>query len=162
MSIFSTSTQRLLSVADGEVIPLSMVNDEAFSSGMLGAGFAVKPANGVVYSPVDGKVMGVAEAKHAYSIFSDGGLEILVHIGLDTVHLGGRSFTPTVKAGDEVRAGDVIAHVDLAEIKKEGYDTVIPVLMSNIDGSAKLSPRLGYAEGGRTAVLKLNGGKEVK
>jgi phosphotransferase system IIA component len=61
-----------------------------------------------------------------------------------------------------VRAGDVIAHVDLAEIKKEGYDTVIPVLMSNIDGSAKLSPRLGYAEGGRTAVLKLNGGKEVK
>lgn len=153
MSIFSS--QKLLSVADGEVIPLSMVNDEAFSSGMLGAGFAVKPVNGTVYSPVDGKVMGVADAKHAYSIFSSGGLEILVHVGIDTVRMGGRSITPTVKAGDEVRAGDVIAHIDLEEIKKEGYDTVIPVLMSNVDGGTEVNPKLGYAEGGRTTVLKM-------
>lgn len=153
MGLFNQS--KLLAVADGDAIPLGEVNDEAFSSGMLGEGFAVKPSNGTIYSPVDGKVEGITETKHAYSIHSDDGLDVLVHIGVDTVKLGGSGFTAAVNEGDRVKAGDVIARADLGAIKAAGYDTVTPVLISNNDkiSGAKMKIKYGQVRGGVSAVM---------
>ena len=153
MKIHDTTT--VYAAADGEVIPLSEVNDEAFSSGMLGEGFAVRPSGGTVYSPVEGTVEGIAAARHAYNIRSDSGLDVLVHIGIDTVNLGGDGFTPAVRIGDKVRAGDVIARADVAKVRGAGYDPVIPVLIANSAdlGQTQSKLRCGPVRGGKSAVM---------
>lgn len=152
-----SDTVTLFSVADGEAIPLSEVPDEAFASGMLGEGFAVRPANGTIYSPVRGTVEGITETRHAYNIRSEGGLEILVHIGVDTVNLNGDGFTPAVQIGDRVEAGDVIARVDMEKIRQAGCGTVTPVLVSNAETltGARKKLKYGAVQGGRSAVMKI-------
>ena len=153
MGLFNQT--KILAVADGSAIPLTEVEDEAFASGMLGEGFAVKPTSGTIYSPVDGKIEGITETKHAYSIHSDDGLDVLVHIGVDTVKLGGMGFTPAVNEGDTVKAGDVIAMADLGAIRAAGYDTVTPVLISNNDKipGEKMKMKYGQVRGGVSAVM---------
>lgn len=153
MRISNTTT--LLSVADGEAIPLRDVPDEAFASGMLGEGFAVRPTNGIIYSPVGGTVEGITEARHAYNIRSDSGLDVLVHIGVDTVELSGEGFTAAVRVGDRVEAGDVIARADVDAIRASGRDTVTPVLISNADDlrDAKKKIKYGAVRGGKSAVM---------
>lgn len=146
---------RLLAVADGDAIPLTEVGDEAFSSGMLGEGFAIRLSGGTIYSPADGKIEGITETGHAYSIRTDAGLDVLVHIGVDTVKMGGLGFTPAVNEGDRVKAGDVIAIADLGAIRSAGFDTVTPVLISNKDriSGAKLKIKYGQVRGGVSPVL---------
>ena len=107
--MFSNANKKILAVADGEVLPLSRVPDEVFSSGMLGEGFAVEPTAGTIYSPVNGTIGSVTETKHAYTVRSADGLDILIHIGVDTVKLGGEGIISLVEEGDEVKEGDVIA-----------------------------------------------------
>lgn len=148
-------TTVFVAVADGEAIPLSEVPDEAFASGMLGEGFAVRPVNGTIHTPVGGVVEGIAETGHAYSIRSDSGLDVLVHVGVDTVGLHGEGFTPAVRAGDRVEAGDVIARAELAAIRAAGLDAVTPVLISNAAdlGLVKKKEKFGSVRGGHTPVL---------
>lgn len=117
----------------GEVVALSDVSDEAFASGILGKGAAVKPLDGKVYSPCDGKVANVFETGHAVNIVSDDGYEILIHVGLDTVKLDGKYFRSHVESGDKVKKGDPLLSFDNAGIKKEGYDTVTPVVVLGCD-----------------------------
>ena len=106
--MFSNSNKKILAVADGEVIQLSHVPDEVFSSGMLGEGFAVQPTAGTIYSPVNGTIGSVTETKHAYTVRSSDGLDILVHIGVDTVKLGGEGFISLVEEGDKVKGESVV------------------------------------------------------
>jgi len=123
----------LVSPLKGEVKPLSEVKDEAFSKGLLGKGVAIEPTEGKVISPVDGVLTTFFPTGHALGITSDSGAEILIHVGMDTVQLEGKHFTPKAKQGDTVKAGDVLLEFDIKAIKAEGYSVITPVLITNSD-----------------------------
>ncbi|MBE6558133.1 MAG: PTS IIBC subunit [Ruminococcaceae bacterium] len=121
----------LLSPLNGKVISLDQVTDEVFSTRVLGDGCAILPEDGHLYSPVNGRISSIAEAKHAYGFTSEDGTEILVHIGLETVALKGEGFTPHVEVGDTVKVGDLIAEVDLALLKQKEIDITTPVIITD-------------------------------
>jgi len=117
----------------GRVIELSKVPDEAFAQGILGRGIAIEPREGKVYAPFDGKVANVFETRHAINLLSDDGLELLIHVGLDTVKLDGRFFKSHVESGDSIKRGDLLLSFDMSGIKKEGYNTVTPVVALGLE-----------------------------
>lgn len=123
----------------GQMIPMEEVKDETFAQKMLGDGFAVIPEDGKVCSPVNGRVSSVFDTKHAVCLVSDGGLEILIHIGIDTVNLQGKYFTAHVKDGDVVKAGQLLVTFELDQVKKAGYDTVIPLVFTDPDHQIDVS-----------------------
>ena len=118
---------------EGNAISLEEVGDGVFSEGMLGKGVAIEPTVGRAVSPVDGTVSTVFDTKHAVGLISDNGAEVLIHIGLDTVKLNGKYFSTHVKAGDKVKAGDLLVEFDIEKIKEAGYPTVTPVIITNTD-----------------------------
>ena len=128
---FKGVTETIVNVADGKVLAITEVNDPVFSQKMMGDGFGVEPVNGTVYAPVAGIVTSVFPTKHALGLLTDEGLEVLVHMGIDTVDLKGAPFTVNVKEGDKVSAGDKIAQMDLAAIQKAGKQTTIIVAFTN-------------------------------
>lgn len=115
----------------GKVCPLTEVEDEAFSQGIMGKGLAIRPENGKVVSPVDGEISVMFPTGHAIGITADNGAEILIHIGMDTVQLNGKYFTPLVKDGDKVVKGQELLNFDREGIEKEGYSTITPVIITN-------------------------------
>lgn len=115
----------------GEVIELSKVKDETFASGMMGKGVAIKPTEGKLVSPVDGVVTALFPTLHAVGVTSDEGIEILMHIGMDTVQLEGKFFEAYVKNGDKVKAGDLLITFDIDAIQKAGYEITTPIIISN-------------------------------
>lgn len=117
----------------GTVLPLSEVKDEAFSSGAMGKGLAIEPTEGKVVSPVKGEVTALFPTGHAIGITSDEGVELLIHIGMDTVQLDGEGFTAHVKAGDRVEVGQTLIEFDIDLIKQAGYPVTTPVLITNAD-----------------------------
>ncbi len=123
--------ETLAAPLSGRVIPLNEVQDAAFSSGVLGQGVAIVPAEGRVYAPCDGVISALFPTGHAIGITADNGAEMLLHIGMDTVKLEGRYFTPRVEAGAQVRKGDLLVEFDMEKIKGEGYDVTTPVLITN-------------------------------
>lgn len=116
---------------DGKLVPLSEVNDEVFSAGILGEGMAVIPEKGELYAPADAVISTVFESKHAISMVCDNGAELLLHVGLDTVKLEGKYFDAQVKDGDRVKAGQLLLKFDMKALKKEGYDLITPVIVAN-------------------------------
>lgn len=115
----------------GAVVPLVDVKDPTFSSGALGAGIAVEPIEGKLYAPADGKITVAFPTGHAYGLRTEDGLDLLMHIGMDTVELDGQCFTPKVAKGDTVKRGDVIAEFDIPAIKDAGYLLVTPMVITN-------------------------------
>ena len=131
----------LTSPMAGTIVALSDVADEAFAAGALGPGVALSPATGaVVVAPCDGKVTVAFPTGHAYGIKSASGVQVLIHIGMDTVKLEGRGFTPRVAKGDIVRRGDVLAEVDWDVIREAGYDTVTPMVVTNKKKFGEITP----------------------
>lgn len=115
----------------GKAVELKEVNDPTFAEEILGKGAAIIPAEGKVYAPVDGTVTALFETKHAIGFESTGGMEVLIHVGLDTVKLKGKYFTAHVDAGQEVKKGQLLLEFDMDAIKKEGYDVITPVIITN-------------------------------
>lgn len=126
---FKGVTEDVHSVADGQVINIEDVKDPVFSQRMMGDGFAVEPENGKIVSPLAGKVSSIFPTKHALGLVSDNGLEVLVHIGLDTVSLEGKPFEVKVTEGQTVAAGDLLVEADLAAIR----ETSTVVVFTNTD-----------------------------
>lgn len=131
MFSFMKKEKILSSVAGGRIVTLAKVPDEVFSQKLLGDGFAVIPTNGNIYSPADGTITDVTDTLHAYCITTSDGLEILVHIGIDTVELKGECFTALVKQGDPIRRGEAIAYADIDGIREKGYNPATMVVVTN-------------------------------
>jgi glucose-specific phosphotransferase system IIA component len=123
----------LASPLTGKIVPFSEVKDEAFSTGTMGQGIAILPETGTVLSPVNGVVDSVSDTKHAVNLVANNGLEILIHIGMDTVALKGAPFTPRVKEGDDVTVGTPLIDFDMKAIKAAGLDLVTPIALINSD-----------------------------
>ena len=119
------------SPVDGQIVTLESVNDEVFSQKMVGDGVAVMPIGNTFTAPIDGVVSKIFSTNHAYSIKNDKDLEVMVHIGLETVALDGKGFTRIASEGDEVKAGDVIIEVDLAYINEHAKDIITPIIVTD-------------------------------
>ncbi|OCA98734.1 beta-glucoside-specific PTS transporter subunit IIABC [Clostridium beijerinckii] len=121
----------ILAPIEGKSVSLSQVNDITFSEEIMGKGAAIIPSKGIAVSPVNGVISALFETKHAIGITAEDGTEILIHIGLDTVKLGGKHFIAHVKSGDKVKIGDLLVEFDIEAIKREGYEVITPVLVTN-------------------------------
>jgi PTS system beta-glucosides-specific IIC component len=126
-------TIELSSPVSGTVIPLSQVEDAVFSGGILGEGVAIIPEEGKVFAPVDGTISAITDTKHAVGMTSNDGVEILIHVGLDTVQLGGEGFVLHCKTGDKVKKGALLLEFDMQKIKEAGFPLTTPVLVSNMN-----------------------------
>lgn len=124
----------------GKAVSLSEVNDPTFSENMLGKGAAIIPAEGKIYAPADGEISLVFDTLHAVSMTTTEGIELLIHVGLDTVMLKGEGFTSHVATGDKVKKGDLLLSVDLDALKSAGYDIITPMVVCNTDSYADVVP----------------------
>lgn len=133
---------------DGEVVALESVDDEVFSQKLVGDGVAVIPMTNIFTAPIDGVVSKIFSTNHAYSIKSPKDLEVMVHIGLETVALNGKGFTRIVNEGDEVKAGDAIIEVDLAYIKEHAKDIITPVIILEESDVKEIDKKLNIVKRG--------------
>ena len=141
---------------NGTAIPMSQVSDPTFSQEILGKGTAVIPSDGRVVAPADGLVTMVFDTKHAISMQTDNGAELIIHIGLDTVQLKGQYFDAHVAAGDKVKQGDLLLDFDIDKIKEAGYDVTTPVIICNTPQFPKMECVKGMeVKAGETAIIKL-------
>ncbi len=153
-NIVGNNEKVMVSTQNGKVTTVLEIPDEVFSEKILGDGVAIIPTSNDIVSPVDGEIVQIAETGHAFCIKADDGVEILIHVGVDTVNLKGEGFKTCVKAGDKVKAGQIIGSADIDFIKDSGYPTYTAVLITNLGIIDKLDVNLGDAHIGDTAVLK--------
>ena len=152
---FKGLTEEVYSVADGQVVALEQVKDPVFAQKMMGDGFAVEPANGNIVSPVSGTVSSIFPTKHALGLVTEAGLEVLVHIGLDTVSLEGKPFTVHVAEGQKVAAGDLLVTADLDAIRAAGRETSTVVVFTNGDTIKSVKLEKTGSLAAKTAVAKV-------
>lgn len=150
------NTLDIVSPMTGELIPITEVPDQVFSQKMMGDGFAINPTVGEVVSPVDGKILNIFPTKHAIGIEDDNGLEILIHIGIDTVNLEGKGFTQVLEEGQTVKKGDVIIKMDLDYIRKHATSTITPVIFTNLEEGQSVNVSTGKIDKGQSDFAKLS------
>lgn len=139
----------------GETLPLEQVGDGTFASGLMGKGIAIKPRTGRVVSPVNGTVASLFKTHHAIGLESDEGVEVLIHVGIDTVKLDGQFFTAHIKTGDVVKRGDLLVEFDYRAIEKAGYDTTTPVIITNSEDYVDVLPTAENAVEEQSDLLTL-------
>ncbi|MBC6002838.1 Glucose-specific phosphotransferase enzyme IIA component [uncultured Clostridium sp.] len=159
--IFKKSKQEeskgIVSPTNGELLEITKVPDEVFSTKMMGDGFAIKSTDGIIVSPVDGKVGVIFETKHAVIIESKEGKEVLIHLGIDTVNLKGEGFEVFVNVGDEVKAGDKLVKMDLPFIEANAKSSISPVIFTNLESNESIKVVEGPVkafESGRVEIVK--------
>ena len=140
----------------GEAVAISEVPDPTFSSGAMGNGIAIKPTDGKVCSPVNGTVDMMFDTGHAVTLVSDNGIEILIHVGLETVGLEGKPFQVKVQNGQKVKKGDILMIADLAAIEAAGLPTITPVLICNTDDYTTFNTTTGKAVTNADVVIELD------
>jgi len=140
--------REVYSPVDGQVVALESVEDDVFSQKMVGDGVAVIPMSNNFTAPIDGKVSKIFSTNHAYSIKSEKDLEVMVHIGLETVALDGKGFTRIANEGDEVKAGDVIIEADLSYIREHAKDIITPVIILEESDVKEIDKKLNIVKAG--------------
>ncbi len=149
----AAGTVEVLAPVAGQAVALANVQDKVFASGAMGKGLGIIPADGHIYSPITGSIKAAMKTGHAFGIKSDDGVEVLVHIGIDTVQLEGRGFESAVTRGQHVRAGDLLAVVDLDVVTEAGYDTTTLVMITNTAQLGSVDPvEAGTLAQGETAI----------
>ncbi|VHW03659.1 PTS system glucose-specific transporter subunit IIBC [Clostridioides difficile] len=150
--------EKIDSLTNGEILDIEEVPDSVFSSKLMGDGFAIKSSDGLIYSPVDGTIGVIFPTKHAIIIKSKkSGVEILIHLGIETVNLEGNGFEVFVNVGDEVKAGEKLVKMDLEYIEKNCLSTISPVVFTNLEQNQKLSIKKGITtakEENRVSILR--------
>ena len=144
----------IVAPVSGQVIPLSDVKDEVFSSGMMGDGIAIQPTDDIFVAPCDGEIVLIPETKHAFGIKSTDGIELLIHIGLDTVMKKGQGFQPLVKVGDKVKKGTPVIKVDVEFFHQEGISLVTPVIILNDNGKNLKKLSVENCQSGTTTMIE--------
>lgn len=140
----------------GKVVAIEEVPDPTFAQKMMGDGFAIVPVDGKVVAPVTGEVIQVFPTKHAIGIKTEGGLEILLHIGLETVNMKGEGFITHIKEGDQVKTGDLLVNFDLELIEEKAASTITPIIITNMDRvDSMIKEEITDAIAGETAVLSI-------
>lgn len=129
--LFKKIKNNYKNIGKGRILSLQEVPDEIFSKNMLGEGYAVDLIDGIVKSPIDGDVIVAFASNHAFGIKDKNGMEVLIHLGINTIRLNGEGFYSDIKQGDHVKAGDVLAKMDLEKIKSSGYSTITPVIFTS-------------------------------
>ena len=137
----SSDPKKVLAPVKGKVISLDKVNDSAFSSKVMGEGIAILPEENTIVAPFNGTVSALFPTKHAIGLTSEAGMELLIHVGIDTVELNGQYFESLVAVGDTIKAGQPLLTVDFAAVKAAGYDTVIPIVVTNSDTFIDVVPK---------------------
>ena len=125
--------EEIFAYASGELIKIENVPDPIFSEKMMGEGIAILPSNGKVVAPTDGEIIMITETKHAIALKSCDGIELLIHIGMDTVKMNGKGFNPLVKTGEKVRCGQSLMTFSISDIEKAGYVTTTAIIVTNSD-----------------------------
>lgn len=148
----SSGVHELVSPADGEIVPLEKVPDAVFAEKTLGDGFAVELSGNEIHSPADGEITVLFPTKHAFAVTTTSGLELLVHIGIDTVELNGEGFIAHVKQGDKVKKGDKVITIDKAAIEAKGKNTITPVIVTNMNIIEDIKIKEGKTSQGNTAA----------
>ncbi len=151
--LFQTEKIEISSPVNGKIVPIENVSDPTFSEEMIGKGVAIKPYDGKFYAPDDGTLVALFPTGHAYALTTTKGVEVLVHIGIDTVKLDGQFYTIHAKQGAEVKKGDLIVEVDLEGVRSTGFDIVTPVIISNSSNYSKIEKMEGEVKAGDTVVL---------
>ncbi|ACP33880.1 glucose PTS transporter subunit IIA [Corynebacterium aurimucosum] len=147
------TTTDIASPANGKVVPMAEIDDPVFSAGTLGDGVGIVPEGNDVYSPVSGTIVSAMKSGHAYGIKTEDGVEVLVHIGINTVKMKGEGFAPAVKKGDTVKQGELLATVDFAKVTEAGYDTTIVLAVTNTKALSAVTPAgLNHASAGDTVI----------
>lgn len=139
----------------GDLLPLSEVPDEAFSAGLMGPGFGIRPTDGTVYAPFDGQVVMIFPTKHAIGLKSDTGIEVLIHVGLDTVKLNGEGFELFVMDGQTIKRGDALLKADIAQMKDQVPSVITPVVFTSLMGQEITLGKTGYQRAGSTNIIAM-------
>jgi len=140
---------------DGKIIPLSEVPDQVFAQGMMGQGFAIAPTGNTVYSPIDGKIVSIFPTKHAIGLVTDTGVDILIHVGVDTVKLKGQGFDQLAEDGQVVKRGDALLKIDLAYIEANAPSSIIPIIFTNLTSEKLTVLKNGDQNHGETGILSI-------
>ncbi|MCL1987244.1 MAG: PTS glucose transporter subunit IIA [Firmicutes bacterium] len=151
--MFGRKPTKILAPVAGSTVPLSQVKDAAFSTELLGKGLAIKPTANKLVSPINGRMSHVFKTGHAATIQSDDGIEILIHIGINTVELNGANFKTFVSSGQQVKVGDPIIEFDREKITAAGYDTIIPILVVNHEEFKNLTFNTGMTVQPGTEIM---------
>ncbi|NLM72789.1 MAG: PTS glucose transporter subunit IIA [Clostridiaceae bacterium] len=154
--IFKKSTkQKLYAPVSGRILDISEVPDEVFSKKLVGDGIAIDPSDGVLVAPCDGKLIQIFSTNHALGIQTPEGLEILIHIGIDTVELKGEGFKRIAESDAEIKRGDPLMEFDIDLIKKRGKSVITPVIITNRDKKLNIRKSAGRAEAGKSVVMTI-------
>jgi len=140
---------------DGKVISLTEVPDQVFAQGMMGQGFAISPTGNTVYSPIDGKIVSIFPTKHAIGLVTDTGVEILIHVGVDTVKLKGQGFEQLAEDGQVIKRGDALLKIDLAYIEANAPSSIIPIIFTNLTTEKLTVLKDGDQQHGETGMLTI-------
>ena len=151
---FSGQKMTVLAPIDGTVIPLEQLPDETFATAILGPGCGLEPTGDMVYAPFDGTVTTIADTLHAVGLMSDDGIEVLIHVGMDTVEMNGKGFKALVKEGDKVKAGTPLLKVDLEAIRAAGHPTATALIVTNSDDLPEISVAANGDAAAGTPVFK--------
>lgn len=150
----SAHSGQIFATQNGKAVPITEVPDPVFADKILGDGVALLPESATVVAPAAGKVINVADTYHAYGIQTEDGLELLIHVGINTVELKGKGFDNHVQVGDTVKVGTPLCDVDWKVVKDAGYETWTPILVTNMEAIKSITVETGDCEAGKTCVIR--------